>query len=212
MESESPRPLSRDFAALRSEELAQRATAGCADAFGALVTRHEGSLVRFLRARTATRADAEELAHEVFVHAWRKLAHYDATQPFPPWLFTIARNLAISRARRRRKTPENDEALAMIGVQADPARAAVEREVSSGLWAIADRVLTREQREALWLRYAEDLSAEEIGAVLGKRAVAVRVLLFRARECLERHLALDAERRSHASPAAARISAREVWS
>jgi RNA polymerase sigma-70 factor (ECF subfamily) len=201
-----------ELATLRSEELAQRATAGCELSFGELVARHEGSLVRFLRTRTATRADAEELAHEVFVHAWRKLAHYDAEQPFPPWLFTLARNFAISRARRRRKTAEGDEALAMIGVQVDPSRAEVARETASGLWALADRVLTPEQREALWLRYAEDLSAEEIGAVLGKRAVAVRVLLFRARECLERQLALDAERRGHQRPASAPVSAREVWS
>lgn len=193
-----------------SEELARRAADGSQAEFGRLVDRHEGSLVRFLRTRTRTRADAEELAHEAFVHAWNKLALYDATQPFAPWLFTLARNLAISRARKRRASTEGEESLVKLGVHADPSRAVVEREAAHGLWSLADRVLTREQREALWLRYAEDMTAEDIGNVLGKRAVAVRVLLFRARECLERHLVADAEQRSRGERATP-VTAREVW-
>jgi hypothetical protein len=50
------------------------------------------------------------------------------------------------------------------------------------------------QRSALWLRYAEDLAPEAIGAVLGKRTGTVRVILFRARERLLR--AIGEERSS----------------
>ena len=57
------------------------------------------------------------------------------------------------------------------------------------LWALADRCLSEDQRSALWLRYAEDLGYGEIGKILGRPAVTVRVLLFRAREILGRQLA-----------------------
>ena len=62
------------------------------------------------------------------------------------------------------------------------------REVGERLWDLAARILTREQHEALWLRYVEELDAAEIGRVLGRRPGAVRVLLYRARGELARRL------------------------
>jgi RNA polymerase sigma-70 factor (ECF subfamily) len=203
MEARGPEPA--------CEELARAAQAGSREAYGALVLRHEGSLVRFLRGRAANQADAEELAQEAFLRGWRKLEQYDPSYRFSTWLFTLARNLAISRARRRRAEPEGEESLAAVPVHASPPLLAARREESEGLWSLAERVLTREQYEALWLRYGEDLAAEEIGAILGKRAVAVRVLLFRAREQLGGHLERAAARASR-QEGEVLVSPREVWS
>ena len=61
-------------------------------------------------------------------------------------------------------------------------------EERSRVWELAERVLTEDQRSALWLRYAEDLSVQEIAEVLGRRATTVRVLMFRARQKLAEHL------------------------
>lgn len=193
-----------------SEDLARAIRAGNGDAasraaFGRLVERHEASLLRFLRSRTASDDDAEELAQEVFLRVWRKLELYDPAQRFSTWLFTLARHVAISRVRvrRERATGTAADATGDLGdahselasdadargrVDDDPSRAVWERERAQGVWALADRVLTPEQREALWLRYAEDLSAEEIGAVLRRSPAAVRVLLFRARTALADHV------------------------
>jgi RNA polymerase sigma-70 factor (ECF subfamily) len=176
-----------------SEALALEAQRGSRDAFGALVERHEASLLRFLRTRVATGAEAEELVQEAFLRAWRKLATYDARLRFSTWLFTVARNLAVSHGRVRRLAAVAMEDCSMLAdaseaASAGPERALHERESAERIWSLADLVLTRDQREALWLRYAEDLTADEIGVVLGRRAVAVRVLLFRARATLARHL------------------------
>ncbi|MBK7878126.1 MAG: sigma-70 family RNA polymerase sigma factor [Planctomycetes bacterium] len=178
-------PEARD---LSSEELARRAQLGSRDAFGELVLRHEGSLLRFLRTRLPSECEAEEVAQEAFLRAWRKLALYDPEQRFATWLFTLARHLAVSRGRARRLALLEEHEADSVACASDPGAELARRESGERLWKLADDVLTRDQREALWLRYAEDLSAEEIGAVLGKRDVAVRVLLFRARETLARHL------------------------
>ncbi|MBI5361566.1 MAG: sigma-70 family RNA polymerase sigma factor [Planctomycetes bacterium] len=177
-----------------SEELARRARAGCREAFGELVLRFEGSLLRFLCTRVPTESEAEELAQETFLRAWTKLALYDPEQRFSTWLFTLARHLAVSRGRRRRLVLAEDGDLEAVAQRVDAGGELAEREQSERLWKLADEVLTPDQREALWLKYAEDLSAEEIGRVLGKRDVAVRVLLFRARAKLARELEAERER------------------
>lgn len=196
-----------------SEELARRicaadrASSAARDAFGRLVERHEASILRFLRTRTANEADAEELAQEVFLRAWRKLELFDPSYRFSTWLFTLARHVAIGRVRTRREGVAADDAHVerrSESVDDDPSRGMWERERAQGVWGIADRVLSSEQREALWLRYAEDLSAEEIGAVLSRSPAAVRVLLFRARTALAGHVASFSD---HATPGAARVRA-----
>lgn len=178
------------------EELARRAQAGAADAFEALVARFEGPLYHFLRLRVGRGPVAEELAQETFLRAWRKLHLYDPRQRFSTWLFTLAKRVAASHVRRRKsdadRTVESgpeDRAL-----QADPAELAADRDEGLHLWRLAGRVLSVEQRSALWLRYAEDLPAAEIARILGRRTVTVRVLLFRAREALAEHLAAPVPR------------------
>jgi RNA polymerase sigma-70 factor (ECF subfamily) len=91
-------------------------------------------------------------------------------------------------------------------VQADPGGELARTEERSTLWSIADRVLESEPRSALWLRYAEDLSVPEIAKVMGRSSVSVRVMLFRARAKLGRHLE---PRRTEAQAVAPRAPATE---
>lgn len=174
------------------EDLARLARAGSLTAFDQLVERWHAPLYRFLWLRLGRRSDAEELTQETFLRAWRMLARYDARWRFSTWLFTLGKRLAVSHERarfvRRHVLPRGDEGLAGLEVAADPGREAAQREERERLWHLAARVLTREQRSALWLRYAEEQSLEEIAVVLKKRLVTVRGLLFRARAALARHL------------------------
>ncbi len=175
--------------------LVARASQGSRDAFAELVLRYQAPLYAFLVVRTASAEDAEELCQEAFVRAWQKLALYDSQWRFSTWLFTLARRLTASRYRRGRREESGHEALELASSErAGPERIASGREEWANLWALAGRVLTPGQRSALWLRYAEDLAPDAIGAVLGKRTGTVRVILFRARERLLR--ALSEERPS----------------
>lgn len=171
-----------------AEELARRAQAGCVESFGELVERFEGPLHAFLRLRTAAPEDAEELAQDTFLRAWEKLDRFDPRYRFSTWLFTLARRLAVTRYRRRRPGLASEETLANMGHERDPASILVESDARENLWRVAARVLPAEQVDALWMRYAEDFSAAEIGAVLGRPEATVRVHLFRARQALARHL------------------------
>ena len=153
-------------------------------AFEELVRRLEGPLFGFLTVRVGNAADAEELTQDAFLRAWTKLDRYDSRWRFSTWLFTIAKRLAVSRARVRRPDVLQDEVLANLPDENDPVESAANREESTNVWRLAAELLSGDQRSALWLRYAEGLSNQEIARILGKKRVTVRVLLFRARETL----------------------------
>ncbi len=176
------------------EELARAAQGGETSAFESLVSRFEAPLHAFLRVRTGNAAEAEELAQDAFLRAWEKLDAYDSRWRFSTWLFTLARNLAVSRARIRKARSIGDEELGRLSAGSDPARLAEARDEHENVWNTATRVLSREQRSALWLRYGEDLSIEEVADVLGRNRVTVRVILFRAREALASHFEREEER------------------
>jgi RNA polymerase sigma-70 factor (ECF subfamily) len=171
-----------------TEELALLARAGSTTAFEAVVVRFEKPVYNFLLLRTGNAQDAEELTQETFLRAWQKLEHYQARWKFSTWLFTLARRLAASRGRSLRRELELDATHDPSSQEPDPARELCAREQRDRLWSIAARVLTAEQRSALLLRYVEGLSIEEIATVLGRMRTSVRVLLFRSREKLARHL------------------------
>ena len=184
--------------AIDSEALAARAQAGCRESFGLLVERHQKGLYNFLLQRVRSPDDAEDLTQESFVRAWRRLATYRDQWRFSTWLYAVARSAAAdaARARRERTQAEAPES----GQDADPSAELAAREEGEQLWALAREVLSADQRSALWLFYAEERPAAEIGRVLGKSPIAVRVMLFRARGILARHLERRTERTGATRP------------
>ncbi len=169
---------------LTPEELAVWSQRGSTEAFARLVELFEARLFNFLLRRVGRRTDAEDLTQESFLRAWQRIASYKPRWRFSTWLYTIATRLAISHARRGR---------VVIGLGDGDSRPAPEVSESrtaegSRVWKLVDEKLTAEQRTAVWLRYVEGLGIGEIGAVLGKSDVGVRVMLFRARAILAEHL------------------------
>ncbi|MCZ6597019.1 MAG: sigma-70 family RNA polymerase sigma factor [Planctomycetota bacterium] len=187
-----------------AEELAAAAQAGSKDGFTRLVERFEGPLYNFVLLRIGDAGEAEELVQETFLRAWSRIGSYRPRWRFATWLFTIARRLAASHHRVRRPRPTSGAALdALTTGGGDPSSALDDREERSRVWDLAKRVLTEDQRSALWLRYAEDLSVQEIAEVLGRRTSTVRVLMFRARARLAEHL--EPERVAGSSAPAATV-------
>lgn len=184
---------SRSLASRTPEQLAARAAEGSLDAFGELVRRFESRLFNFLLRRTSARADAEDLTQETFIRAWERIHCYKPDWRFSTWLFTIAARLAISHHRKRRPSlrwsidEDADSPAPPVGEPTD------ERATGAQLWSLAARVLGPDQHTALWLRYAEDMSIDEIARVLGKSQVGVRVMLFRARQLLAEQHQLEHE-------------------
>jgi len=170
--------------AVSDEELAGQAQAGSLSDFEELVHRYEGRIFRFVANSFRNHADAQEVTQETFVTAYLNLQQFDVKRPFATWLFTIARRKCIDRYRSVRPTPDED-----MPEQADlndPAVLMSQREAEQDLWATARRSLSEMQFHALWLKYAEEMSIQQIARVLRKTQVHVKVLLFRARTRLAR--------------------------
>ncbi len=172
------------LSALSSRQLALRAQKQSLPAFTELVTRYEQRLFNFLLRRVPCAADAEDIVQEAFVRAWQSIDRYDPTWEFSTWLYTIARRLAaneVASARRRARHQPTTNAHAQ---STDPLQIVADRESQTNLWTIAQRVLNSDQQTALWLRYSEQMSVQDIANVLGRTRVSVRVLMFRARKAL----------------------------
>jgi RNA polymerase sigma-70 factor, ECF subfamily len=177
-------------------ELAVRAQAGSMEAFEQLVFRYEKRILSFLRQRTATLEDAEDLAQQTFVTAYRKLSYYKSSYPPAVWLFTLARRQAIDFYRKKQKPAfERPEEWDVN----DPARILSQEEGHKSLWAWVKAELPESQFTALWLRFQEELSIKEIAQVMGRTQILVKVLLHRGRKKLIRARAADSNL-SHTNP------------
>lgn len=144
------------------------------NAFAELYLRYLGPVYRYLLARTGSPADAEDLAQETFLRAYRALdTDRPRRSPFLFWLLRIARNLAIDASRRR--TVERTRSSAIR----PPLSLSHEHLDDRLLLEQLRRQLTPEKQELLALRFAAGLSTREITRLLGKREGAVRKQLFR---------------------------------
>ena len=144
--------------------------------FAELVRHHERVVYSVALRLTAGSADAEDLAAEVFLRAYRALRDYDAERirelRTRAWLLTILRNTARNAARDAARRPGPPPAF-------DPPELAnagpgVEQRVEDALmqreWARLLALLPEAQRMAVVLRHVEDLPTAEIAQILGCRA------------------------------------------
>jgi RNA polymerase sigma-70 factor, ECF subfamily len=181
-------PVSAASRALSDEALAARAQSGCLNAFVELHARFEVRVFNFLLRRIPRRSDAEDLTQETFLRSWQRVHTYQPAMRFSTWLFTIAVRLSIDHHRKTMTAEVVKQELRLnTSAESPPPDGADDQEVrdrGGNLWSLAHRVLTTDQHTALWLRYAEDLNMQDIATVMDRNPVAVRVMLFRARELL----------------------------
>jgi RNA polymerase sigma-70 factor (ECF subfamily) len=99
---------------------------------------------------------------------------------FRVWLFRIAHNVVANERRRDRRRPVTPlEEAAELSAPDDVAETAAAREAFSAAWDAVAR-LPQDRRRAIILRFVDEMSTAEIGAILGRSEGAVRVLLHRA--------------------------------
>ena len=168
-------------------ELVRRTRAGSLEAFEQLVYRYEHRVYAFVSQFCRNATDTREITQDAFVKATQSLHQFDVRREFAPWLFTIARRKWIDR--QRAAPPAAAEAPLPEPVDANhPGELLAQEEDRQLLWRLARKCLSEDQYQALWLRYAEDLEVVQIAQVLGKTRVHIKVLLFRARQILGKHL------------------------
>ena len=150
-----------------------------------LVERSQRRLVRYLLYLTGRRDYAEDLAQETWIRVLQRGSQYNGRQRFDLWLFAIARNLAIDHLRKKRKAvqtaslpDDRDETLLLPSSGPSPFEAAARSEDAIRL-AGQLQILSPLYREALLLRFQEDLSLAEIAQVLGAPVTTVTSRIYR---------------------------------
>ncbi len=172
-----------------------RLRAGDAPAFEELVMTYQHRVFGVALRMLGNRAEAEEVAQEVFVRAHRALGDFRGDAKLSTWLYAITSRLCLNRlaSGERRLTRQGEDALLRLSDGGPRPDAALERrELETALGrAIAE--LPEDRRIVVVLRDIEGLSYEEIAQVLELELGTVRSRLHRARadlkEKLERFLA-----------------------
>lgn len=172
------------------EELIARAIDGDGAAYATLVRRHYRTAFSVALARTADRADAEDVCHDAFGRAALQLETCRDRSRFVPWLCTIVRNQAHNqrkRARVRRAEPLEHTTACSAD---DPALTAARRELRARLErALAE--LTPAQREVVLLHDLDGWTHADIAGALGTSEGMSRQHLFQARRRLRELLGAD---------------------
>lgn len=179
-----------------SADLARDVTA----AFPTLVAHHQDLVYGIARRSTATGEDAEDLAQEAFVRAWRALAGYDpdriAALRTRGWLAAITLNVARNVARDRARSPDAGATdLAAVPEPADrraedPAGVAERREAAQRWRRLLGR-LPASQRLAVELRHVDGLSYPELAEALGRPIGTVKSDVHRGVQALRRAYEAD---------------------
>jgi RNA polymerase sigma-70 factor (ECF subfamily) len=133
-------------------------------------------IARYAFVRLGNQSEAEDLAGEVFLRALESLDSYrERGVPMQAWLFRIAHNLIVDHYRKSAKQKTISIDTVDIKAEADPEEQAMaELEVARVIKAMGR--LTESQRKVIELRFFGELTSEEAGHVLNKRAGAVREL------------------------------------
>ena len=178
--------------------LVQRVQRGERGAYDLLVLKYQHKVVKLVMRYLRNPADAEDVAQEAFVKAYRALPQFRGDSAFYTWLYRIAINTAKNALAARERNPVsyefdlhgNDESSDVVGRLKDP-------ETPEGL-ALTEEIrdtvnhaieaLPEDLRTAIVLRELEGMSYEEIAASMDCPVGTVRSRIFRAREAIDRRL------------------------
>ena len=179
-----------DAGSLTDREVVGRVRAGDQGLFEILMRRHNQRLFRVARGILGDDAEAEDVAQEAHVRAYRELASFRGDAQYSTWLTRIAVHEAMARAKKRRRlvaveAPEPAE-LARPADE-DPERRLENRELQAAIGRAVD-ALPAPLRAVFVLREVEGLSTQETAGALGLSAENVRVRLHRAKSTLRESL------------------------
>lgn len=181
--------------ALDDALLVRAAQRGDAGAFGVLVSRHASSILNVTMRMLGPAADAEDVAQEAFVAAYKALASFKGDAKFSTWLYRIAVNKCKDVLR------VNQPQSVSLDATSDDGTAVVEApDEETPLWRLEQAELAWEldqgiqalpllYREAFVLKHVEGLGYDEMSAILGVHRDTLKMRVYKARTQLCRSLA-----------------------
>ena len=170
------------------EEIISRILKGEQSAFSILVEKYQNYVFTLVLRFTENREDAEEIAQDVFVKAYRSLADFRGDSKFSTWLFTITRTTCLSFLRKKKldtQSLDNER----TGVQVENKESdfnanLVEQKSRHAMLSRAISMLSADDAQVLNLFYKAEQTLEEIGKIMRLDPNTVKVKLHRARQRL----------------------------
>lgn len=179
------------------QELVERVQQGDKRGFDLLVRKYQNKIVHLVTRYLHDPIEAQDVAQEAFIKAYRALPSFRGDSAFYTWLYRIAINTAKNYLVAQNRRPPTDDIDAQDAEQfsgetglkeyATPERLALRDEIESTIIA-AIEALPEELRTAITLRELEGLSYEEIAAAMDCPIGTVRSRIFRARAAIETRL------------------------
>lgn len=175
----------RDDGTAPDAVLIARYAGGDPAAARALARRHLPRVLAVARRMARDPAEAEDIAQEAMLRLWQGAATWRGEARLSTWLYRVTANLALDGRRRRRAPTLPAEALAAVPDPAPGAEASLAAADRAAALEAALRRLPERQRLAIVLRHIEELSQEEVAAIMGVSVPAAESLIARGRRSLE---------------------------
>jgi len=170
-------------------EIITRVLRGEQALYSDLVKRHQSFVFTIALRYTPNREDAEEIAQDVFVKAYRSLADFRGESKFTTWLYTIVTTTCITFLRRKKldvHSLDNEKVFEVADSQNSSFRAnQVEQKSKVQMINEAIKLLSVDDARIITLFYQGEQSLEEIGRIIGAEPNTVKVKLHRARQRLK---------------------------
>jgi len=158
---------------------------GNSNAYSYIVDRHKDKAFNLSFRICGSREEAEEIAQDSFLKAYRSLGSFKMQSSFATWFYRIVYNTAISHVRIKKKgilSLEDFPADANDFIGTSSSEEEAEREYRSALLNFALQKIKEEERGLITLFYYEEMSSDEITEITGISKSNLKVKLFRARQ------------------------------
>jgi RNA polymerase sigma factor (sigma-70 family) len=166
-------------------QLIRQVLSGQQQAYGTLVSRYQNFVFTICLRYTSNREDAEEIAQDVFIKAYRSLADFRGESKFSTWLYTIVTTSCITFLRKKKLETRSldDETVFTVADNIDSGARANQVEQKSKITMVneAIKLLLPDDARIITLFYKGEQSLEEIGSILGMEPNTIKVKLHRAR-------------------------------
>ena len=174
---------------LGDNEIISKVLKGEQNAYAELVNRYQAYVFTLVLRMIKSREDAEEVAQDVFVKAYRSLADFRGESKFSTWLYTIANTTSITFLRKKKldvHSLDNEKVFEVAGSKDSGFRAnLVEQKSRVNMVNEAIAMLSPDDAEIITLFYKAEQNLEEISRILRLETNTVKVRLHRARTRLK---------------------------
>ncbi len=155
--------------------------------FTMLYRQYVARVYRYIIARVGNPAEAEDLTSQVFLAALENMKSFDGSRSFAAWLFTVARNKIVDSYRKDQPLVSLEGLPEPAAEEDDPLQRISQEAMIHKLAQILPTI-TEEQRTILHLRFAAELTHQQIAEVLGKSEAAVKMTYSRLLRQLEEQM------------------------